>query len=87
MVLRMSTIIAYAGLRLEGMQCHELEINLTKSSLISFSGTASGNLVHISMVVSMYLCPSEGGLIGPMISTHTSQKRQSQLMVTFPLAL
>jgi len=25
------------------------------------------------MVVSMYLCPSKGGLIGPMISTHITE--------------
>ena len=41
--------------------------------LMSFNGIASGNLEHISMVVKMYLKPSEGGLIGPIKSTHISE--------------
>ena len=36
---------------------------------MSFRGIASGNRVHISMVVSMYLYQSDGGLIGPIMST------------------
>jgi len=38
--------------------------------LISFNGIASGNLVHMSIVVRIYLYPSEAGLIGPIRSTH-----------------
>jgi len=40
---------------------------------MSFSGTASGNLVHISMVVSVYLSSSDGGLNGPMMSTQMTE--------------
>ena len=36
---------------------------------MSFRGIASENRVHIFMVVSMYLYPSDGGLINPTIST------------------
>ena len=52
--------------------------------LMSFNGTASGNLVHISMVVSMYLCPSEGGLTGPVISIHITEKGV-QINGNFPI--
>jgi len=40
---------------------------------MSFRGIASGNRVHISMVVSTYLYPSDGGLIGPIMSTQIAE--------------
>jgi len=41
--------------------------------LISLSGTASGNLVHISIAVRIYRKPSDGGLIGPTMSTQMTE--------------
>jgi len=41
--------------------------------LISLNGMASGKCVLISIVVRIYLYPSEGGLIGPVISTQITQ--------------
>jgi len=52
---------------------------------ISFKGTASGNLVHISMLVSIYAHLKVDLLV--LRYPHTSQKMESRLMVTFPLVL
>jgi len=40
---------------------------------MSFNGIALGKRVHISIVVNMYLCPSDGGLSGPIMSTHLTE--------------